>query len=385
MNQQIDKMTSFIVMEILAKAKEIEQQGTSIIHMEVGEPDFAIPADATSSGMQALTSQKTHYTPALGTAELRQEIAALYNREYGLQVNAERVMVTCGSSPAILLLCLMLFDKDSEVIISNPGYACYKNFILAAGATPVNVELRPEEGFRYNIEDIKRAITPKTKAIFINSPMNPTGALLDEGFMQELATLGITIISDEIYHGLVYEGTAHSILEYTDNAFVLNGFSKRFAMTGLRLGYVIAPEQYMATLDMLHQNFALCAPSISQEMGVSVLRSKQAWSEVEAMRKTYNQRRRFLMSRLPEIGLPPIAEPKGAFYIMVDARQYTSDSYHFAYEILEKAHVGVTPGVDFGSAGEGFLRLSYANSIENLQEGVRRLEAFLKRCRVESH
>ncbi len=378
MNPQINQMTSFIVMEILAKAKEMEQQGMSIIHMEVGEPDFSIPTAATSAGVQALTDEKTHYTSALGTPELRQEIANLYNREYGLQLTPDRIMVTCGSSPAILLLCLMLFDKDSEVILSNPGYACYKNFILASGATPVNVILKPENGFRYDIEDIRRAVTPKTKAIFINSPMNPTGALLDETFMRELASLNIPIISDEIYHGLVYEDKAHSILEFTDNAFVFNGFSKRFAMTGLRLGYIIAPEKYMPTLDMLHQNFALCAPSISQEMGVSVLRSETAWQEVEKMRQTYDERRRFLMKRLVEIGLPPVAEPKGAFYIMVDARRYTSDSYHFAYEILDKAHVGVTPGVDFGTAGEGFLRLSYANSLENLQEGMNRLEAFIQ-------
>lgn len=377
MNPQIDKMTSFIVMEILGKAKEMEQQGMNIIHMEVGEPDFDVPEAAKLAGIDALQERLTHYTSALGIYELRKAIAELYNREYGLNLKAERVMVTSGSSPAILLLCLMLFDKDSEVIISNPGYACYKNFILAAGATPVNVCLNPENGFRYEIDDIKRAITPRTKAIFINSPMNPTGALLSPEFMKELTTLGIPIISDEIYHGLVYEGKAHSILEYTDNAFVFNGFSKRYAMTGLRLGYLIAPEEYMPKLDMLHQNFALCAPSISQEMGLKVLRSKTAEEEIEKMRNTYNERRLFLLQRLREIGLPPVAEPQGAFYIMVDARKYTSDSYHFAYEILEKAHVGVTPGVDFGSQAEGFLRLSYANSLENLKEGMNRLEKFL--------
>lgn len=377
MNAQINRMTSFIVMEILGKAKEMEQQGINVIHMEVGEPDFDIPTAAMEAGIEALKDKQTHYTHALGKYELRQEIAALYNKEYNVNITPERIMVTSGSSPAILLLCLMLFDKDSEVIISNPGYACYKNFILAAGATPVNVNLKPENGFKYSIRDIKAAITPRTKAIFINSPMNPTGALLDEDFMKQLAELGITIISDEIYHGLVYEDKAHSILEYTDNAFVLNGFSKRYAMTGLRLGYLIAPEQYMPQLDMLHQNFALCAPSISQEMGIRVLQSEEAAHEVEQMRNTYNERRQYLMNRLREIGLPPVAEPKGAFYIMVDARQYTHDSYHFAYDILNNAHVGVTPGIDFGTQAEGFLRLSYANSLDNLREGCDRLEKFL--------
>lgn len=370
-------MTSFIVMEILGKAKEMEQQGMSIIHMEVGEPDFDVPHAAMEAGIKALQEKQTHYTHALGTYELRKAIATLYNKEYGVSIEPERIMVTSGSSPAILLMCLMLFDKDSEVIISNPGYACYKNFILASGATPVDVCLKPENGFTYDIEDIKRAITPRTKGIFINSPMNPTGALLSEEFMKELSSLNIPIISDEIYHGLVYEDKAHSILEYTDNAFVLNGFSKRYAMTGLRLGYIIAPKQYMAKLDTLHQNFALCAPSISQEMGLRVLQSEEAEVEVDKMRETYNERRLFLMKRLQEIGLPPVAEPKGAFYIMVDARKYTNDSYHFAYDILEKAHVGVTPGIDFGSCAEGFLRFSYANSLENLKEGMNRLEKYL--------
>lgn len=377
MNAQIDKMTSFIVMEILGKAKEMEKQGINIIHMEVGEPDFNVPQAAIEASNEAMRNNLTHYTHALGKIELRQEIASLYKREYGVEVSPEQIVVTSGSSPAILMLSLMLFDKDSEVIISNPGYACYKNFILASGATPVNVMLRPENGFRYDIEDIKDCITPKTKAIFVNSPMNPTGAVMSEEFMKELVSLNIPIVSDEIYHGLEYGAKAHSILEYTQNAFVLNGFSKRFAMTGIRLGYLIAPKEFMPTLDMMHQNFALCAPSISQEMGLGVLKSKSAYAETEAMRKTYDERRKFLLRRLNEIGLPPIVEPRGAFYIMVDARKYTNDSYHFAYEILEKAHVGVTPGVDFGSQAEGFLRLSYANSMENLEEGMNRLERFL--------
>jgi len=377
MNSQIDKMTSFIVMDILQKAQEMEARGINVVHMEVGEPDFNVPQVALKVAEQALNNNHTHYTHALGMPELREAIADLYRREYNVDISSDRIVVTCGSSPAILMLCLMLFDRTSEVIISNPGYSCYKNFILAAGATPVNVMLHPENGFRYNIEDIKRCITPRTQAIFVNSPMNPTGAVMNEDFMRQLAALDIPIISDEIYHGLVYGKKAHSILEYTDNAFVLNGFSKRFAMTGLRLGYLIAPVKYMKALEIMQQNFAICAPSVSQEMGLSVLQSEEADKEVDAMRNTYNERRMFLMKRLHEIGLPPVVEPMGAFYIMVDARRYTTDCYHFAYDILEKAHVGVTPGIDFGSQGEGFLRLSYANSIENLSEGMDRLEKYL--------
>ena len=389
MNTQIDKMTSFIVMEILGRAKDMEKQGISIIHMEVGEPDFNVPAAAVTAAEDALHSNLTHYTHALGKQELREAIARMYQREYGVMVSPSQICVTSGSSPAILMLALMLFDRDSEVIISNPGYACYKNFILAAGATPVSVNLRPENGFRYDIEDIRRCITPRTKAIFVNSPMNPTGAVMSADFMRELVSLGVPVVSDEIYHGLTYGEKAHSILEYVrpfaaegadTDVFVFNGFSKRFAMTGLRLGYLIAPEKYMPVLDMMHQNFALCAPSISQEMGISVLNSTEAFAEAEAMRRTYDERRQFLLRRLREIGLPPVVEPQGAFYIMVDARRYTDDSYRFAYDILEHAHVGVTPGVDFGTQGEGFLRLSYANSMENLAEGMNRLEKYLSSC-----
>ncbi len=383
MNSQIEKMTPFIVMEILAKAQEMERKGIDVIHLEVGEPDFGAPLTVRESGIEALQQGHTFYTSALGMYDLRKEISDLYNREFGLNVTPERVMVTSGSSLALMMVCMLLLEKDSEAIITNPGYAPYRNFILAQHARPVTVNLNPDNGFKLEVEDIRKAITPRTRAILVNSPMNPTGMVLDGEFLSELATLGVPVISDEVYHGLVYGEKAHSILEYTDNAFVTNGFSKRFAMTGIRLGYVIAPEKYMPQLDMLHQNFALCAPSISQEMGVRALQSLEAEAEVQRMHSMYDERRRYLMKRLPEIGLPPVTEPKGAFYIMVDARKYTRDSYRFAYEILEKTHVGVTPGVDFGSQGEGFLRISYANKLEKIREAMDRLEQFLKNIKTD--
>lgn len=206
--------------------------------------------------------------------------------------------------------------------------------------------------------------------------MNPTGAVLPEETLKEIAGLPVPVISDEIYHGLVYEGRAHSILEYTDKAFVLNGFSKRYAMTGARLGYVIAPEEYIRTLQIMSQNFSICAPSVAQKAGTAAL--KEGNPAVEQMRTVYDERRRYMLHRLAEIGLPPISEPQGAFYIFTDASAYTDDSYKFAFELLEKAHVGVTPGVDFGSQGEGCLRFSYANSLENIEEGMARIENFLQ-------
>ena len=253
--------------------------------------------------------------------------------------------------------------------------ACYRNFVLAAQAKPVLVPLREENGLQYNIEDIKKFITTRTAAIFINSPMNPTGLLLEDKFLKEIASLGVPVISDEIYHGLVYEGRARSILEFTDQAFVLNGFSKRFAMTGLRLGYVIAPKSCMRALQKLQQNLFICAPSIAQQAGIAALR--HAAPDVEQMRATYDERRRYMIQRLREMGFGIRVEPKGAFYIFADARKFTKDSYKFAFEVLEQAHVGITPGVDFGTGGEGYVRFSYANSLENIREALDRLNRFL--------
>lgn len=376
MNPQIDKMSPFIVMEVLERAKALQQQGIDVIHMEVGEPDFDIPKCVEAATIQALTGSQTHYTHSLGDAELRQTIADFHKKEYGVEVNPDCIVVTSGSSPAILLALMVLCEANGEVIMSNPGYACYHNFILACNGVPVEVNLKAENGFQFDIELVKHAITPRTRAIFINSPMNPTGTLLSPEIMQQLAALKIPILSDEIYHGLVYEGKAHSILEYTTDAFVLNGFSKRFAMTGLRLGYLIAPQQYIRQLQILQQNLFICAPSLAQKAGIAAMR--QADTDVEAMRNTYNERRQYMIRRLRQLGFVIHTEPQGAFYIFADARKFTSNSYQFAFDILEKAHVGVTPGTDFGTNGEGFIRFSYANSLENIKIGLDRIEKYLK-------
>ena len=377
MNREVDEMTSFLVMDILERAKELQQQGADIVHLEVGEPDFDVPPCVAEAVQKAYRNHCTHYTHSLGDIELRNEIAALYRREYGVEVNPDCIVVTSGSSPAILMLMLLLCNVDSEVILSNPGYACYKNFVLAAHAKPVYVPLLAGNGFQYKIEDIKSRISERTAAIFINSPMNPTGTLLEERFLQQLSTLNVPIVSDEIYHGLVYEGRAHSILEYTPHAFVLNGFSKRFAMTGLRLGYLIAPEKYMPALWKMQQNFLICASSTAQKAALAALRDKSTYTK--DMVETYNARRVYMMRRLREMGFRIPADPQGAFYIFADASDFTQDSLAFAFDVLEKAHVGITPGVDFGSQGQGYVRFSYANSIENIEKGMDRLAEYLKR------
>lgn len=376
LSERAKHISPFIVMEVMEKAAEMERQGISVIHLEVGEPDFDVPECVASAVQQAYAEGKTHYTHSLGDPELREALVKRYKREYGVTVSPDQILVTSGSSPAILLVLGVLCDPGDEVILSDPGYACYPNFMRFLGIKAVKVPVYEEDGFQYRPEEICKRITDKTRAIIINSPMNPTGNLLSPEVMQQLAKYEIPVISDEIYHGLVYEGRAHSMLEFTKNTFVLNGFSKLFAMTGLRLGYVIAPIEYIRPLQKFQQNLFICASSSAQRAGISALRF--AGADVQQMRETYNKRRKYLVTRLQQMGFDIKVVPTGAFYVFVNVKHLSTDSYRFAFDILEKAHVGVTPGIDFGENGEGFLRFSYANSIENIEEGMNRLAKYLR-------
>ncbi len=375
-NKLIDEIKPFIVMEVLEKASEMEKRGINVIHFEVGEPDFDLPEAVKIESSRAIHNGHTHYTHSLGDHQLRETIARFYNRTYGITTHSDNVIVTSGSSPAILLVLSALIEPGDEVIISNPGYACYSNFIKYVHGKVVEVPVFPENGFQYSPLEIARKMTDRTRAIIINSPMNPTGNLLSPEVTKEIAGLGPHVISDEIYQGLVYEGTPHSILEFTDKAFVVNGFSKAYAMTGLRLGYCICPEEFVRPIQKLQQTLFICAGSVSQQCGIAAL--EKCDSDLEEMKRIYNTRRMHMIGRLKKMGFNIPAEPTGAFYIFVDSRHLSSDSYALAFDILEKAHVGVTPGIDFGSNGEGFLRFSYANSIENIEEGLNRLEVYLQ-------
>ncbi len=373
---RVNELTSFIVMDVLEKAKEMEINGTSVIHMEVGEPDFDVPECVKDAVCKAVRDGHTHYTHSLGMIELRESICEYYFNRYGVQTHPDQVIVTSGTSPAMLSLFSVLLNKDDEVIISDPHYACYPNFIKYLEGKTITVPVFEEDGFQYRPEDIRAKITEKTKAILVNSPSNPTGTVLSKERMKAISTLGPYIISDEIYHGLVYEGDENSILEFTDQAFVLNGFSKMYAMTGLRLGYMIVPKPFVRTIQKLQQNFFLAPNSVSQFAGIAALKYGQP--DVERMRSIYNERRKFMVRRLREIGLGVAVEPTAAFYVFANARHISENSYDLAFDILEKAHIGVTPGIDFGKGGEGYLRFSYANSIENIAEGMNRLEKYVK-------
>ncbi|MGD9308326.1 MAG: pyridoxal phosphate-dependent aminotransferase [Desulfosarcina sp.] len=375
-SRRTEEMTSFIVMDVLERACELECEGKDIIHLEVGEPDFDTPECVKQAACQALTEGFTHYTHSLGILELRQAICAYYHETYGVRVDPDQVVVTSGSSPAIFMTFAALLEPGDEVILSDPHYACYPNFINFVGGVPVTVPVYEEEGFQYRPEAIREKLSPRTRAIFINSPSNPTGNLLSRRRMEAIAGMPPWIVSDEIYHGLVYKGQEHSILEFTDHAFVLNGFSKLFAMTGLRLGYLIAPKAYIRPIQKVHQNFFISANAMIQRAGIAAL--KEAGDDVARMKRIYDERRVFMIRRLREMGLGITVEPTGAFYVFANARHIAEDSYALAFDILENACVGVTPGIDFGRNGEGYLRFSYANSMENIAEGMHRLEAYFK-------
>jgi aspartate/methionine/tyrosine aminotransferase len=365
----------FIVMEVMERAQELEAKGEHLIHLEVGEPDFPTPACITEAATKALKDGMTGYTHSLGILPLREAIAEHYHVKYGVQVSPERILVTAGTSPAMWMVFAALLESGEEVILSDPHYACYPNFINFCGGRLARVDIFEEDGFQFRPEDVKAKLSPRTKAILVNSPANPTGKLLTAERMAALAELGPLVLSDEIYHGLVYEGREHSILEFTDRAVVFNGFSKAFAMTGWRLGYIIVPPEMIRPLQKMHQNFFISANAFVQAAGIAALR--EALPDSERMRQGYDQRRRFIVPGLRKLGLGIASEPNGAFYVFANAKRFSTDSYAFAFEILERAKVCVAPGVGFGKNGEGYLRFSYANSLENLAEGLRRLESFL--------
>jgi len=375
--KRAEEISPFIVMEVLEKAREMERRGINVIHLEVGEPDFDIPPAVKEATCRALDEGLTHYTHSLGDLELRQAICDQYLKTYDAPVNPDQVVVTSGTSPAMMLVFAALLEQGDEVIVSDPGYACYPNFIRFLGGVPAAVHVYEEDGFQYRPEAISERITEKTKAILINSPSNPTGNLLSEKTMRSISELSPYIISDEIYHGLVYEGREHSILEFTNHAFVLNGFSKLYAMTGLRLGYLIAPQKFVRPIQKMQQNFFICASSLAQRAGIAALQNTA--SDVAEMKRIYDERRRYMIRRLKYLGFGITVEPTGAFYVFANAKRICGDSYRLAFDILEKAHVGVTPGIDFGQGGEGYLRFSYANSLENITEGLDRIERYLKR------
>jgi (5-formylfuran-3-yl)methyl phosphate transaminase len=370
-------LTPFLVMEVMERAHELERAGVDVIHMEVGEPDFDPPACVVEAACRAASEGRTHYTHSMGLLELREAIAAHYAERSGATVSPERVLVTTGSSGGLCLVMAALLAAGDEVLLSDPHYACYPNFIRAFHGVPRRIPGAPETGYRLDADAVRAAIRPRTRAVLVNSPANPTGVVQPPETLRHLADLPPALISDEIYHGLEYgDAPVESALRFTDEAFVLDGFSKRYAMTGFRLGWLVAPAAWVRVLQKLQQNLFICAGSVAQWAGLAALRHGAA--DVERMRAEFARRRRLLMAGLRALGFGIPAEPLGAYYLLADARHLDGDSLRLARRLLEEAHVAVAPGIDFGEQAEGFLRFSFTTSAARIEEGLERLRRWLQ-------
>ena len=362
----------FLAMEVMERGMAMARAGTSIVQLGVGEPNFDAPPAAVQAAVDSLVSGETHYTDSRGLFALREAIAHDCKARRGVDVNPDQIIVTSGTSPAILLCLNLLVDPGDEVILATPHYPCYPNMISVCGGTPVLVPTGPEDGFVMDVGKVREAITPRTRAMFLATPANPTGAVQPREVVQELSELGIPILSDEIYDGLTYDGArVASPMGLTENCYVLDGFSKRYAMTGFRLGYLIAPQNAMRPLQSLMQSFFISTSQFVQQAGIAAL--AHGAEHVEHMRQQYAVRRRVLIDGLREMGFTIPIDPPGAFYVLVDMRHFGRDSLTLAFDILDKAHVAVGPGRDFGEAAEGFVRFSFATSLEQIEEGLRRL------------
>ncbi len=377
LTSHLEHISSFLAMEVFARAEELEKEGRDIIHLEFGEPDFPTPEIISNVGIQSIKDARTRYTHTQGIEEFRSAVVKKYKNYYNVDITPEQIMTSSGSSILLYLAMRLLVPPGDEIIMTDLCYACYDNLAMIGGAVPVRVSLRLENGFQLDIDEVKRAITPKTRAILINSPMNPTGTVLSDQCMKELATLGIPIISDEIYGDLIYEGEPYSVFNYTDNAIALNGLSKFYAMTGWRLGYMIMKPEWMKVAAKVHQNMMISAAHFVQDAGAAAI--ERGEEECRKMAQEFDNRRRFLLRRLKEIGLDPGYNPVGAFYVLLRYPDQSRKSLDVSMDILEKCGVALTPGIDFGSAGEGFIRISYANSMENINEAINRLKDYFNR------
>ena len=366
-------------MEVLERAAVLEREGAEIAHLELGEPGFEAPAAATAACRDALERGETRYTDSRGLWPLREAIAEDLATRFGASVGADRILVTQGTSSAMTLTFACLVEPGDEVLIPTPHYPCYPNFVRFFGGEPVFVPTDEASGWHIDPDRVGRAITPRTRAIVVASPANPTGAVQPRDVMEALASLGPTLVSDEIYDGIVYDGVrTTSALEVASEAFVVDGFSKRYAMTGFRLGWLAAPEVAMRRLQILQQNLVISASAFVQWAGLAALREGQG--TIDTIRDACAVRRERLVGGLRRLGLGVGRAPEGAFYVLADARRFGDDSRALASTLLERAHVGVTPGIDFGEAAEGHLRFCYAVAPETIDAALERMAPVLANC-----
>ncbi|MBU1191371.1 MAG: pyridoxal phosphate-dependent aminotransferase [Gammaproteobacteria bacterium] len=373
----------FHVMALLARARELEAAGRSIVHMEIGEPDFPTAAPIIAAGETALAQGQTHYTPAAGLMPLRIAIAGHYQSRYGVSVDPTRIIVTPGASGALQLVLTALIDPGRQVLMTDPGYPCNRNFVRVVEGETILVPTDAESGYQLTPELARTHWTDATAAMLVASPANPSGTLLTTAQLRELHALALqrggALIVDEIYHGLTYGCEADTALAISDDIFVINSFSKYFGMTGWRLGWLVAPQTHVEALDRLAQNLFLAAPTLAQHAALAAF-TPEAQVIFEQRRKLFAERRDYLLPALRNLGFDIAVEPQGAFYLYAGCERFTQDSFSWCRTLLEEAGVAITPGIDFGNyRANTHVRFAYTTSLEQLQEGVARLGAYLRR------
>jgi aspartate/methionine/tyrosine aminotransferase len=383
---RVREIAPFHVMEVQTAARALEAAGRSVIHMEIGEPDFPTPAPVLAAARRALADGGVYYTSALGIPELRQAIARHYADHLGVAVAPERVIVTAGSSAALLLVMALLVDRDDRILLSDPGYPCNRQFVRVLEGDPFGIPVGPDTGYQLSAGLIERHWTPRTRGALIASPSNPTGTMVPPDEMRRiaatLARLSGRLIVDEIYLGLSYDGEPRSVLSvaeaYADDLFVVSSFSKYFNMTGWRLGWIVAPQRHVRDLEMLAQNLYICPPTLSQRAALACF-EPDTLALVEERRRAFRDRRDFLVPALRELGFGIPVTPSGGFFVYADSSRFSADSERFCREVLEGAGVAITPGLDFGThRASEHVRFAYTIEMAKLEDGILRLRRHLR-------
>lgn len=384
--QRLKDIQPFRVMQLLARARSMEAAGEDIVHMEIGEPDFATPASVVSQVQQQIAKGEVHYTAATGLAELRQAISEFYGARYQCEVSAKRILVTPGASGALHLVLASILNPGQSVMMADPGYPCNRNFVrLLEGKTQL-IPVDEDSDYQLTFNQVKANWQADTCAVLIASPSNPTGTLIKQNELKAIIRFveqqGGYVIVDEIYHGLIYDNpdyhtNANTALSYSDHLFVVNSFSKYFGLTGWRVGWIAAPVNMVGELDKLAQNLYLAAPTPGQYAALASFDADNL-KELDKRRDAFQQRRDYLLPALRELGFRIPVQPQGAFYLYASIEAFSDDSLKFSDSILQQAKVAITPGLDFGHyQANRYCRFAYTTSLERLKEGVRRLQVYL--------
>jgi aspartate/methionine/tyrosine aminotransferase len=378
--KRLDNIEPFYVVQVITRAIELEAQGKSIINLAVGEPDFPTPQPIVDAAVAALKSDRMRYSPSLGSDALRQALSNWYQSRYAVDVPAERIAVTSGASGALLLTMGMVISEGDEVLMPDPSYPCNRHFVSTMGGSARLIPVGAETDYQLTSLLVEQHWTKRTVGVMVASPSNPTGTLMDHDELQKIVEFvrgrGGVVIVDEIYHGLSYDGQVRTALDISDDVFVINSFSKYFAMTGWRLGWAVMPEGYVEHFEKLAQNLYISNSDVAQRAALSAF-DLETIEEAEKNRSRYKEQRDFLLPALRDLGFKIPVEPSGAFYIYADCTNFTNDSYSFSHDVLEKAGVAIAPGLDFGDhRANEHVRFSYPKPIPVLQEGIRRLKEF---------